>query len=96
MQPNDLDHLAGTLAGEILERAGAVDVGRALIERVAGVGFRAAFAQRPGDLLDLLNPSSAKLSQPFRPDSAMSLVLSRRALLRHRSKDAAFRRQIEV
>ncbi len=49
-----LDHLAGALAGQILERAGGIDVGRLAIDEVADRGVQALLAHRPGDLLDLL------------------------------------------
>ena len=48
-----LDDLRRALRRKILERAGQIDVGRADIDRVAGLDRKAAFAQRPGDLLDL-------------------------------------------
>jgi len=52
-----MDHLAGALASEILERAGGVDVGRLGVDQVADLGLDALLAQGPGDLLDLLGGS---------------------------------------
>ena len=49
-----LDHFADALAGQVLERAGEIDVGRAAVDLVAGRPVDALFAQRPGGLLDLL------------------------------------------
>ena len=48
------DHLAGALAGDVLERAGGVDFGRLRIEQIAHLGLEPLLAQRPGHLLDAL------------------------------------------
>ena len=49
-----VDHLAGALAGDVLERAGGIGLGRQRVDAVAGVRVGAALAQGPGDFLDLL------------------------------------------
>lgn len=49
-----IHHLARALTGNVLERAGGVDIGRALIEPFAGLGLDALFAQQPGCFLDVL------------------------------------------
>ena len=50
-RPHDL---GGALAGDVLERAGRIDVDRALIELFAERGREALLPQRPGDLLNVL------------------------------------------
>src|SRR3954447_9701060 len=46
------DHLAGALAGQILERARGVNLGRLGVEQVADCRVHALFAQGPSHLLD--------------------------------------------
>src|SRR5680860_1300088 len=43
-------HLGGPLPGDVLERAGGVDIDRALVELVAERGIDASLPQRPGYL----------------------------------------------
>ncbi len=78
-----LDHFLRALSGDVLKRAGRVDVGGALIELVAKLDLDAPLAQDPGDLLDHLGgPENIRSCLLGRLDDVLELSTWRRRAAR--------------